>query len=81
MLQNIIYTKENKDSTKNYIKITTNVSGVSLYSYYANGNDTPKKTSFNKWSFIEYLKSIKIPKKYIDMLQVLHKTILSEVSI
>lgn len=65
---NIIYTKENKDSTKNYIKITTNGSGVSLYSYYINGNDAPEKTSFNKCSFIEYLKSVKIPKKYIDIL-------------
>lgn len=28
--------------------------------------DEPKKSTFNKFSFIEYLKNIKLPKKYIQ---------------
>jgi hypothetical protein len=57
-----IYTKKS-NTTCNYIKVTKSLDKA-LYTYYVNGNE--KKSSFNKYAFIEYLKSINIPKKYIN---------------
>lgn len=61
---------KNTKTIEEYIKIAENVDKTcTLYSYikinsknYA--QDTSKST-FNKYSFINYLKSINIPKKYI----------------
>lgn len=59
-----------KPATKNrgckFIKILKNSNGIASYNYY-NGNniDTPSKSTFNKYSFIEYLKGCNIPKKYL----------------
>lgn len=61
-------------ATKNkgckYIGMLTNCNGITIYNYY-NGYsiDTATKSTFNKASFIEYLKSIQIPKKYIKMVE------------
>ena len=49
--------------TNEYIRIATSNSGANMYSYYV--NDEVTKCTFNKASFIEYLKSVKVPKKYI----------------
>lgn len=60
-----------KNATKNkgckYINILSNENNT-LYSFYDGISDVAKKSSFNKYSFIEYLKGIQIPKKYIKML-------------
>ena len=57
----IQYDNNNYD---NYITITTNENGISAYSYCR--NDNVLKTTFNKYSFIEYLKSAtSIKTKYI----------------
>lgn len=52
-----------------YIVIRTNANGSStMYSYYRE-NKNPildrKHSSFNKWSFIEYLKGIQVKKNII----------------
>lgn len=51
-----------------YIRITSNGHNA-LYSYYNGVNDTPIKSSYNKYSFIEWLKSAGIPKKYIKEIE------------
>ena len=48
------------------IRISNNGGAFNLYSYYK--KDNLQKNSFNKWAFIEYLKSIKTSKKYIDLI-------------
>ena len=71
MDKKILYIKENK-TTKlwQYISITTNSNGISIYNYYNGKNiDTATKSTFNKYTFIEYLKSIQIPKKYINEIE------------
>lgn len=61
----IQYDNSNYD---NYITITTNESGISAYTYCV--NDNVKKTTFNKYSFIEYLKSAtKVKQKYIKEIE------------
>ena len=63
-----------KSATKNknavYVKIMKGINGNCSYSYY-NGNsiDLPSKSTFNKYSFIEYLKGCNIPKKYIKEIE------------
>lgn len=52
-------------NSNSYIVITDN-NLQALYSYY--NNDNCKKSSFNKYAFIEYLKGIQVPKKYIKQL-------------
>ena len=63
----IITTKKTKNQDGNcFIKILK--SGANIYYSYYDGKysiDEPKKSTFNKFSFIEYLKNIKVPKKYI----------------
>ena len=52
------------NNCNNYITITTNENNMSVYNYYE--KDNVKKTTFNKYSFIEYLKSTtKVKQKYI----------------
>ena len=63
----IITTKKAKNQDGNcFIKILKNVANI-CYSYYDGkySIDEPKKSTFNKFSFIEYLKNIKVQKKYI----------------
>ena len=70
MEKSIIYIKENKKSGAwQYIKMITNCNGITLYSYYDGIQDDAKKSSFNKCSFIEYLKSIKISNKFIKKME------------
>lgn len=66
----IIIKEPTKDRLCVYIKMVTNSNGITIYNYY-NGYsiDTATKSTFNKASFIEYLKSIQIPKKYIKMVE------------
>lgn len=64
-----IYIKNTK-TIEEYIRIVENVDKkYTLYSYIKiNSKDYTQDTSkhtFNKYAFIEYLKSINIPKKYI----------------
>lgn len=63
----IITTKKTKNQNGNcFIKILKSGTNI-CYSYYDGkySIDEPKKSTFNKFSFIEYLKNIKVPKKYI----------------
>lgn len=64
-----IYIKNTK-TIEEYIKISENVDKTcTLYSYIKiNSKNYAQDTSkhlFNKYAFVEYLKSINIPKKYI----------------
>ena len=66
-----IYIKENKlTHLWEYIATTSNNYGITLYNYYNGKNvDTATKSTFNKYAFIEYLKSVQIPKKYITKVE------------
>ena len=62
----VIHIRENKTTLLNEcITSVTNSNGITIYSYYNGKQIEPKKSTFNKASFIEYLKSIQLPKKYI----------------
>lgn len=61
---------KNTKTIEEYIKIAENVDKTCiLYSYVKiNSKDCTQdrdKHSFNKYAFVEYLRSINIPKKYI----------------
>jgi len=58
---------KNTKTTEEYIKIMQNISKTNtMYSYIKISNtDNKSKHTFNKTAFIEYLKSINLPKKYI----------------
>ena len=57
----------NTKDIEEYIKIIDNSDKTNtMYSYIRIGNDFNRsKHTFNKYAFIEYLRSIKAPKKYI----------------
>ena len=58
---------KNTKTTEEYIKIMQNIDKTNTrYSYIKISNtDSKSKHTFNKTAFIEYLKSINLPKKYI----------------
>lgn len=66
----IVIKEPTKDKFAVCIKMLTNCNGITIYSYYNGFScDTATKSTFNKASFIEYLRSIQIPKKYIKMVE------------
>lgn len=58
---------KNTKTTEEYIKIMQNIDKTNtMYSYIKISNiDNKSKHTFNKTAFIEYLKSINLPRKYI----------------
>lgn len=66
----IMIKEPTKDRLSVCIKMITNCNGITIYNYY-NGYsvDTATKSTFNKANFIEYLKGIQLPKKYIKMVE------------
>ncbi len=70
MKTNLLYIKENKiTGAWDYIKAVTNTNGITIYNYYKSNNDNAVKSTFNKYAFVEYLKSIQVPKKYIKQVE------------
>lgn len=51
----------------NYITITTNDNGITVYTYCR--NDRTVKTTFNKYSIKEYLKGTNVKQKYIKEIE------------
>lgn len=60
-MEKIIKIKDNE-----IITIRSN-STMQLYSYVK--NEVTRKSSFNKYAFIEYLKGLQVPKKYINQIE------------
>ena len=70
MKTNLLYIKENKTTGAwDYIKVVTNTNGITIYNYYKSDKDDAVKSTFNKYAFIEYLKSIQVAKKYIKQVE------------
>lgn len=70
----IIYIRKNRRTGGwTYVQIISTINNT-LYRYYGYSSITePEKSTFNKYSFIEYLKSIGIPKKYISKVEMYEK--------
>jgi hypothetical protein len=70
MKKSIINIKENKTtSLMEYISATSNNQGITIYNYYNGKTENATKSTFNKYAFIEYLKSIQISKRIIKQVE------------
>lgn len=69
MYKTIIKIKENKNGLVEQVIAITNVNNITIYNYYDGKNLDAKKSTFNKYVMIEYLKSVQVPKKYIKQVE------------